>query len=155
MQIWVDADACPRPAKEVLFRCANRTQTQVVLVANAYLATPPSKYVKALQVPAGFDVADNEIVARLSPGDLVITADIPLADEVIAKGGAALNPRGTQYTKENIKDHLQRRDMREELRGFGMVSGGPEAYGKKEVQAFANALDRYVTQHNSQLRGKV
>lgn len=145
MQIWVDADACPKAVKEVLFRCAERTQTAVTLVANQYLATPRSKFVKALQVPAGFDVADNEIVARLSPGDLVVTADIPLADEVLAKQGAALNPRGTWYTRENIKDHLQRRDMREELRASGLVGGGPDTYGKKDLQQFSNALDRYVT----------
>ena len=151
LKIWVDADACPRGAKEVLFRCAERTQTEVILVANQYLATPPSKYVSARQVPAGFDVADNEIVARMGPGDLVITADIPLADEVVSKGGGALNPRGTQYTKENIKDHLQRRDMREELRSSGMISGGPDPYGNKEVQAFANALDRYVTKNKRKI----
>ena len=147
MHIWVDADACPRPVKDVLFRCADRAQVATTLVANQYLKTPPSKYIKAIQVPGGFDVADNEIVARLEPGDLVITQDIPLADEVVAKGAAAINPRGMQYTKENIKDHLQRRDMREELRDNGMVSGGPDAYRKKELQAFSNALDRYVTKH--------
>ena len=121
----------------------------VTLVANQYLNTPPSKFVSALQVPAGFDVADNEIVARLEAGDLVITADIPLADEVITKGGAALNPRGTLYSRENIKDHLQRRDMMTELRGSGMISGGPDTYGNKEVQRFSNALDRYITKHHS------
>jgi len=147
MQIWVDADACPRAVKEVLFRCANRAQVMTTLVANQFLKAPPSAYIKSVQVPGGFDVADNEIVARLEKDDLVITADIPLADEVISKQGAALNPRGTFYTKENIKDHLQRRDMRESLRDSGMVSGGPDAYGKKELQAFSNALDRYVTQH--------
>ena len=149
MHIWVDADACPRPAKDVLFRVAERTHVTVTLVANQYLKTPASRYVNALQVPAGFDVADNEIVARLEPGDLVVTADIPLADEVISKGGAALNPRGTLYTTENIKDHLQRRDMLDELRGSGMVSGGPDTYGNKEVQRFSNALDRYVTKNAS------
>ena len=145
MHIWVDADACPKAVKTVLFRCAQRTSTPVTLVANQYLPTPRSAFINAVQVPAGFDVADNEIVARLAPGDLVITADIPLADEVLAKQGAAINPRGTHYTKENIKDHLQRRDMREELRASGLVSGGPDAYSKKDLQAFANALDRYVS----------
>jgi len=143
MQIWVDADACPRPVKEVLYRCAERTQTQVVLVANAYLPVPPSAYIRSLQVPSGFDVADNKIVELMVAKDLVITSDIPLADEVISKGGVAINPRGTQYSKENIKDHLQRRDL-------GVVSGGPTAYGKREVQAFSNALDRYVTRHKAQ-----
>ena len=150
MQIWVDADACPRPVKEVLYRCAERTQTQVVLVANAYLPVPPSAYIRSLQVPSGFDVADNKIVELMVAKDLVITSDIPLADEVISKGGVAINPRGTQYSKENIKDHLQRRDMREELRDLGVVSGWPTAYGKREVQAFSNALDRYVTRHKAQ-----
>ncbi len=152
MQIWVDADACPRPAKDVLFRLAERAGVQVTLVANQYLSTPRSSYIKALQVPAGFDVADNEIVRRLQPGDLVVTADIPLADEVISNGGRALNPRGTLYTPENIKDHLQRRDMLEQLRSSGTISGGPDPYGKKEVQAFANALDRFVNQRASQRR---
>lgn len=143
--IWVDADACPRPVKEVLFRAADKRAVQVTLVANQYLPTPPSKYIKAVQVPAGFDVADNEIVQRLQVGDLVITADIPLADEVIGKQGSALNPRGTFYTPENIKDHLTRRDIREQLRDSGMVSGGPDPYDKKDLQTFSNALDRYVT----------
>jgi len=147
MQIWVDADACPKPVKEVLFRCAERTQTSLTLVANQYLATPPSRYVQALQVPSGFDVADNEILNRCEPPDLVITADVPLADAVVAKGCGALNPRGKQYTPENIKDHLQRRDMREELREMGMIGGGPDAYGKKDLQVFANALDRYVARY--------
>ncbi len=147
MQIWVDADACPRAAKDVLFRVADRRAVKVTLVANQYLKTPPSPHIRAIVVPKGFDVADNEIVGRAEPGDLVITADVPLADELISKGVAALNPRGTLYTSENVRDHLQRRDMREQLRESGLVSGGPDAYGNKEVQAFANALDRYVTKH--------
>lgn len=145
MHIWVDADACPRAAKEVLFRAADKRQVETTLVANQYLATPPSRFVKALQVPQGFDVADNEIVSLLAPGDLVVTGDIPLADEVISKGGAAISPRGAIYTRENIKDILSRRDMMEQLRDSGMVSGGPDAYSKKDVQSFANALDRYIT----------
>ncbi|MEM9620263.1 MAG: YaiI/YqxD family protein [Pseudomonadota bacterium] len=153
MRIWVDADACPRPAKDVLYRVAERTGIQVTLVANQYLAVPKSAHISALQVPAGFDVADNEIVRRLAAGDLVITADIPLADEVIAAGATALNPRGTLYTSENIKDHLQRRDMMDQLRSTGVIAGGPDAYGRKETQAFANALDRFVTRHNAQNSG--
>ena len=145
MHIWVDADACPRAVKAVLFRCAERTATVVTLVANQYLPTPRSRYVSALQVPAGFDVADNEILARLQAGDLVITADVPLAAEVLGHAGVAINPRGTHYTAENIKDHLQRRDMREELRASGLVSGGPDAYSAKDLQNFSNALDRIVT----------
>ncbi|MEM7101294.1 MAG: YaiI/YqxD family protein [Pseudomonadota bacterium] len=147
MQIWVDADACPKPVKEVLYRAAERTHTQLTLVANQYLTVPRSDYISAKQVPAGFDVADNEIVQSLQPGDLVITGDIPLADEVISKGGAAINPRGTHYTAENIKQHLQRRDMMEQLRSDGVVSGGPDPYGQKELQKFANALDRYLAKH--------
>lgn len=143
--IWVDADACPRQAKEVLFRLADKRQVNVVLVANQYLPTPRSQYVSALQVAQGFDEADNEIVARMAAGDLVITGDIPLADEVVTKQGHALSPRGTLFTPENIKDALSRRDMMEQLRDSGMVSGGPSAYDKKHVQAFANALDRIVT----------
>ena len=141
MQVWVDADACPKAVKEVLFRAADRLQVQVTLVANQYLPTPRSPYVRALQVPGGFDVADDEIVKQMSSNDIVITADIPLADEVVTKGGVAVNPRGTTYTKENIKSHLQRRDMMEQLRDSGMVSGGPDAYSKKDLQQFANALE--------------
>ncbi len=148
MQIWVDADACPKVIKEILFKAADKRQVVTTLVANQYLKAPPSPHIKALQVSQGFDVADNEIVARLAPGDLVITADIPLADEVITKGGAAISPRGAIYSKENIKDILSRRDMMEQLRDSGMVSGGPDAYSKKDVQQFANALDRYITQNN-------
>lgn len=144
-QIWVDADACPRQAKDVLFRAAEKRAVKVTLVANQYIKTPPSKYVRAIQVPSGFDVADDEIVKRMNAGDIVVTGDVPLADLVVAKGGRALNPRGTVYTSENIKDHLSRRDLLDELRGSGMVSGGPDAYGNKEVQAFANALDRELT----------
>ena len=145
MQIWVDADACPKPVKEVLYRAAERVQVNVTLVANQYLPTPRSQYVQALQVPRGFDVADDEIVRRMEPGDVVITADVPLADEIVTKGGHALNPRGTLYTAENIKGHLQRRDMMEQLRDSGMVSGGPDAYSKQDLNAFANALDRLLT----------
>ena len=149
MQIWVDADAAPNAIKDVVFRAAERLQINTTLVANQFIRTPPSKHIKAIQVPAGFDVADNHIVAELNAGDLVITADIPLADEVISKGGAALNPRGMLYTRENIKDRLSRRDMMEELRSSGPlldgVASGPPPLDKKHVQAFANALDRYLT----------
>ena len=151
MTIWVDADAAPNAMKEVIFRASERLQIPTVLVANQYIRTPPSKVIRAIQVPAGFDVADNAIVEALKPGDLVITADIPLADEVITKGGSALNPRGMLYTKENIKDRLSRRDMMEELRSSGPlvdgVSSGPRPLDKKDVQAFANALDRYLARN--------
>ena len=150
MTIWIDADAAPNAIKEVVFRAAERLQVPTVLVANQFIRTPPSKVISSIQVAAGFDVADNTIVEKLEPGDLVITADIPLADEVITKGGAALNPRGMLYTKENIKDRLSRRDMMEELRSSGPllegVSGGPKPLDKKDVQSFANALDRFLTQ---------
>ena len=142
MNVWVDADACPKAIKQVLFKAAERLQISMTLVANQYIPTPPSKVIKSLQVAQGFDVADNAIVDAVSQGDLVITADIPLAAEVVAKGATALNPRGTVYTKENVGDYLQRRNRAEELRATGMISGGPAAMDKKDVQAFANALDR-------------
>ena len=143
--VWVDADACPNAIKEVLFRAAEKRRIPVTLIANQFLRTPPSKFISSVQVEAGFDVADNAIVERLSAGDLVITQDIPLADEVISKGGSALSPRGMLYTKENIKDHLSRRDMLDELRSSGVVTGGPAALDKKDVQTFANGLDRFLT----------
>jgi uncharacterized protein YaiI (UPF0178 family) len=142
MNVWVDADACPKAIKQVLFKAAERLQISMTLVANQYIPTPPSKVIKSLQVAQGFDVADNAIVDAVAQGDLVITADIPLAAEVVAKGATALNPRGTVYTKENVRDYLQRRNRAEELRATGMISGGPAALDKKDVQAFANALDR-------------
>jgi uncharacterized protein YaiI (UPF0178 family) len=142
MNVWVDADACPKAIKQVLFKASERLQISMTLVANQYIPTPPSKVIKSLQVAQGFDVADNAIVDAVSQGDLVITADIPLAAEVVAKGATALNPRGTVYTKENVRDYLQRRNRAEELRATGMISGGPAALDKKDVQAFANALDR-------------
>ena len=152
MRIWVDADACPNAIKEVLFRAAERLQIRTILVANQYVRTPPSRVVESVQVAAGFDVADHTIVERMASGDLVITGDVPLAAEVVAKGGAALNPRGKMYTRENVRDYLQRRDMMDELRSVGAVSGGPSALGKKEVQHFANALDQYLAKHHAQPR---
>jgi uncharacterized protein YaiI (UPF0178 family) len=142
MNVWVDADACPKAIKQVLFKAAERLQISMTLVANQYMPTPPSKVIKSLQVAQGFDVADNAIVDAVAQGDLVVTADIPLAAEVVAKGATALNPRGTVYTKENVRDYLQRRNRAEELRATGMISGGPAVLDKKDVQAFANALDR-------------
>ena len=120
MKIWVDADACPVIVKEILFKAAKRTSIQLTLVANQYIRTPPSRYIKFIQVKSGFDVADNEIVKAVSKGDLVITADIPLAAEIIEKGGKALNPRGEMYTNENIKSRLAMRDLMESLRSNGM-----------------------------------
>lgn len=144
MKIWVDADACPVVVKEIIFRAAVRTKTVTTLVANQAMRTPPSPYITSLQVGSGFDVADNEIVARLESNDLVVTADIPLAAEVIAKGGQALNPRGELYTTENIKSRLNMRDFMDSLRGSGIQTGGPKEFGQKDRQAFANALDRLL-----------
>ncbi|MEM7220460.1 MAG: YaiI/YqxD family protein [Pseudomonadota bacterium] len=147
MHIWVDADACPRAIKDVLFRAADRRAIPMTLVANQFLKTPPSRHIDSLIVPGGFDVADDTIVERMATGDLVITADVPLADQVVSRGGGALNPRGTLYTEQNIKDHLSRRDMLDELRSSGVQTGGPPPLDKKDVQTFANALDRYLTRH--------
>lgn len=147
MKIWVDADACPTVIRDILFRAANRTEVPVTLVANHMLHTPPSQYIDFVQVPAGFDVADNEIVKRLAAGDLVITGDIPLAAEVIEKGGYALNPRGELYTAENIKARLNMRDFMDTLRASGINSGGPPALSKSDRQAFANELDKFITKH--------
>ena len=144
--IWVDADACPVAIKETLYRAANRTQTQLTLVANQYLQTPASSYIAMVQVPRGFDVADNEIVKRCNAGDLVITSDIPLADEVIEKGCLALSPRGELYSKENIKGRLNMRDFMETMRSSGVQTGGPAALSAREKQAFGQQLDKWLVQ---------
>ncbi|HEY9131546.1 MAG TPA: YaiI/YqxD family protein [Dyella sp.] len=143
-QIWVDADACPGVIKEILFRAAEREQTQVTLVANQWLRTPPSRFVRAVQVPSGLDVADNEIVQRANPGDLVVTQDIPLAAAVIAKGALAINPRGELYTVETIAQRLSMRNFMDELRGAGIDTGGPAAFHPRDRQAFANQLDAWL-----------
>lgn len=144
MQIWVDADACPGVIKEILFRVAERTQIHVTLVANQLLRVPGSKFIRALQVPGGFDVADAEIVARVQPGDLVVTGDIPLAAQVLEKGGHALNPRGDFYTKDTIAQQLSMRAFMEELRSSGVDTGGPSAFSQADRQNFANSLDRHL-----------
>jgi len=144
MQIWVDADACPLVIKEILFRAAERAQTQLTLVANKLLRTPPSAWIKAIQVEAGFDVADRKIGELMVSGDLVITADIPLAADVIARGGHALNPRGEFYTPENIQERLNLRNFMDELRGSGVNTGGPAVFSQVDRQAFANQLDRFL-----------
>ena len=144
-KIWVDADACPNLIKNVIFRLADNRQVDVVLVSNHYVKIPNSRFVSAKQVGKGFDEADNEIIALMSGGDLVVTGDLPLANDVIQKRGFAINPRGTVYDEENIKSHLSRRDLMEDLRDSGVVSGGPSALNKKNVQEFANAIDRLVT----------
>ncbi|WP_336748198.1 YaiI/YqxD family protein [Pantoea vagans] len=146
MFIWVDADACPNVIKEVLYRAADRTATTVTFVANQFLRVPPSPYLRTLQVPAGFDVADNEIVRRCQPGDLVITADIPLAAEVIEKGAAALNPRGERYSSATIRERLTMRDFMDTLRSSGVQTGGPATMSPRDRQQFANELDSWVTQ---------
>lgn len=147
MRIWVDADACPNVVKDILFRAVDRTKIHMFLVANQPLRTVPSPFVKAVQVSAGFDVADNHIVQHLQSGDLVITADIPLADATITKGGIALNPRGEIYTEKNIKQRLSFRNFSEGLRSSGMITKGPASLGKKEIQAFANSLDQILTRY--------
>ena len=147
MNIWVDADACPGVIKEILFRAAERTATQLTLVANHALRTPPSKYITFLQVITGFDVADNEIITRLKPGDLVVTADIPLASEVIENGGHALSPRGELFTADNIKPRLNMRDFLDTMRSSGMNTGGPPPLNQTDRQAFANHLDRLLTKY--------
>ncbi|OAD22778.1 protein containing DUF188 [Candidatus Thiomargarita nelsonii] len=152
MQIWVDADACPKVIKEILFRAAERVKVPLTLVANQPLHTPPSLYIKSLQVPSGFDVADNEIVKRLKAGDLVITSDIPLAAEVIEKGGYALNPRGEFYSKDNIKERLNMRDFMETLRASGVDTGGPSALSLSDRQSFANQLDRFLVKYRYSLQ---
>jgi uncharacterized protein YaiI (UPF0178 family) len=144
MKIWVDADACPKPVKEILFRAATRAQVAVVLVANQYLTTPKSPWISAVQVSSGFDVADAYIVQAANPDDLVITADIPLAAEAVAKGVAVINPRGERYTAENVRQRLNMRDFMETMRSSGAVSDGPPPYNQQDRQAFANALDRFL-----------
>ena len=147
MKIWVDADACPVVIKEILFRAAERKQIQDTLVANHQMRIPPSKYISFMQVPAGFDVADNEIVKRIEKADLVVTGDIPLASEVIEKGALVLNPRGEMYTPENIKQRLRMRDFMEEVRSSGVDTGGPPPLNQKDRQNFANHLDRLLNNH--------
>ena len=144
MAIWIDADACPNVVKEILFRAAQRTKTPLILVANQAIRTPPSPYITSIQVSAGFDVADNHIAQSVLPGDLVITADIPLAADVVEKEAIALNPRGEKYTKENIKQRLTMRNFMEEMRSTGQVSAGPPPLNQQDRQAFANSLDRYL-----------
>jgi uncharacterized protein YaiI (UPF0178 family) len=146
VKIWVDADACPLAIKEILFRAAERTGTLLTLVANQPVRVPPSPVIRMLQVSRGFDVADNEIVRRLSVGDLVVTSDIPLAAEVIEKGGCVLSPRGELHTKDNIKERLNMRDFLDTMRASGLDTGGPPALSKSDRKAFAGHLDRMLTQ---------
>ena len=149
MKIWVDADACPVVVKEILFRAADRTGVELTLVANQALSAPSSANINTLQVPRGFDVADDEIVKRLNAGDLVITGDIPLAAEVIEKGGHALSPRGELHTSENIRARLNMRYFLDTMRSSGVeMGGGPAAFSQRDKQEFANNLDRFLTRHS-------
>lgn len=144
MAIWVDADACPRVIRDILYRAAARCATRVTLVANQALDIPRSPHVRMLQVGTGFDVADDEIVRRIEPGDLVITADIPLAAEAIAKSAEALSPRGERFTPDNIRERLNMRDFMDTMRASGLTGGGPPPLSASDRQAFANGLDSYL-----------
>lgn len=144
MRIWVDADACPKVIRDILYRAAERARVPVTLVANQPLRTPPSALVRALVVPAGFDEADALIAQRVAPGDLVVTADIPLAAAVIDKGAGALNPRGELYSRDTVRRRLVMRDLMDELRGAGIHTGGPPPLSQRERKAFADALDRWL-----------
>jgi len=148
MQIWMDGDACPKAIKNILYAAAMRTKTPLFIVANHFISHPPSPYIKSRMVPSGFDVADNKILESMSENDLVITADIPLANAVVDKNGLALNPRGKLYTQENIKEVLAMRNLNQSLRDSGLISGGAGVLSKKEIQAFANNLDKIITQFN-------
>ena len=147
MQIWVDADACPKVIKDILFRAAERRQIPLTLVANKMLYCPPSKVIRAMQVPAGFDVADNRIAELVENGDLVVTADIPLAAQVIERGGQALNPRGEFYTKDTIQERLTMRNFMDSLRGSGVDTGGPSSFSQGDRKAFASQLDRFLAKN--------
>ncbi len=145
MVVWVDADACPVQIKEILFRAAERTRIRTVLVANHALRVPKSRFIEAKQVDSGFDVADARILAALAAGDLVVTADVPLAAQAVAAKAFALNPRGTLYTPDNVQDHLARRNFMESLRSSGERTRGPAPLDKTDIQAFANELDKFLT----------
>jgi hypothetical protein len=147
MQIWVDADACPKVIKEILFRAAERMQVSMILVANTLIRTPPSRFVRAMRVPRGFNVADQEIMDKVQAGDLVVTADIPLASAVLGRGGHALDPRGVLYTKDNIQERLAMRDFMDQLRASGVETGGPAPWSRSDSHVFANQLDRLLSAH--------
>ena len=144
MQLWVDADACPAVVKDILFRAAVRTGRALTLVANHFLRVPPSPHIRFVQVPGGFDVADRYIAERVSPGDLVVTADIPLAADAVAKGAQALSPRGELYGPHNIGELLDMRNFMDSLRSSGVQTGGPAAFSAADGRAFGNALDRIL-----------
>ncbi|MFK0379564.1 YaiI/YqxD family protein [Pandoraea sp. NPDC090278] len=152
MQVLVDADACPAVIKDILFRAAKREEMMVTLVANQFLRTPPSPFVRSIQVPSGFDVADARVVEMVEAGDLVITADIPLAAAVIEKGGRALDPRGSWFTSENIKERLSVRDMMDQLRAAGIETGGPAPFSPRDSKVFAGELDRFLARQRKSPR---
>lgn len=152
MRIWVDADACPAVIKEIVFRAAERMQMETTLVANQYIRVPRSRFIKSIQVATGFDVADNEIVNRLEAGDLVITADIPLAADVIAKDGHALSPRGERFTKENIRGRLNIRDFLDTMRASGIQTGGPPPLNQTDRKAFADQFDAMLARYSDSRR---
>lgn len=145
MQIWIDADACPRPIKDILFRAAERRQIPMILVANRILRIPASRYIRTLRVAHGFDVADREIVDQVQAGDLVVTADIPLAAAVIKRGARALDPRGVLYTDDNVQERLAVRNLMDQLRATGVETGGPAPWSQSDSHAFANQLDRILS----------
>ena len=149
MKIWVDADACPVVIKEILFKASQRTRTPMTLVANHAMRVPALSWITLLQVESGFDIADNEIIKRMEENDLVITSDIPLAAEVIENKGIALNPRGTLYTPDNVKQHLNMRDFKDTLRGSGIDTGGPPSFTSSDKREFANQLDRLLQQQQT------
>jgi uncharacterized protein YaiI (UPF0178 family) len=151
MNIWIDADACPKIIKDLLFRASARTKTHLIAVSNHPISIPPSPYIKRFQVGSGFDVVDNYIVENMVEGDLVITADIPFADTVISKGGFAINPRGELYSANNIKQHLARRNLNESLRSCNLLRGGPAKLSQKEIRDFANSVDKFITKNRSKL----
>jgi uncharacterized protein len=153
MHVLVDADACPAVIKDMLFRAARRAEVQVTLVANQYLRTPPSPFIKSIQVPAGFDAADARIVELATSGDLVITADIPLAAAVLDKGAHALDPRGSWFTRENIQERLTMRDVMDQLRNAGIDTGGPAPFSTRDSKAFAGQLDRFLARHGTPPHG--
>ena len=145
MHIWVDADACPGVIKDILFRAAERAQVSMTLVANKLLRVPASPYVRSIQVPRGFDVADDEIVKRVAPGDLIITADVPLAAEVIARGAHAIDPRGELFSADTIRERLTMRDFLDQLRASGIQTAGPAPFANADRKRFADQLDRFLT----------
>jgi hypothetical protein len=145
LQIWVDADACPQVIKEILYRAADRAQVLTTLVANTSLRTPPSPFIRSVRVAKGFDVADHRIAQEVQPGDLVVTADVPLAAEVIARGAHALDPRGELYSEDNVRERLAIRNLMQELRSSGELIAGPAPFGPGDRQLFANHLDRFLT----------